>query len=511
MLDRQRVCFFVASVLLTLIVGCAPVTMQFRMAEPTVALTEDGRLDPPAIYFERFSGKTRGMKKNYSSVLGNKPAAYKRNKGVGSGRIGVPPFHNLTIRPMPFSHCDKAYFVWDNPQSAYRNRVDLKRNAIYRIALTLPEAYELRRLQMLQSKSETLYESIDMADTRLRENTRNASQTLSDGARAVLIKDCAQLQAQIDVEKLALVQASDDAAKKVHRAKIDGYVDQIARREEALRDDDLTRDKMLSPALVDSLANQIQDWRGQLGTVKGRIVALELMVQNANEPFPRVINGWLETMDQTPFTRVGAVPFVVEDEYLDWIREDKTVTVVFYDPNQSPTDPAAADARSSLPEYWPSHNLMVVERSQQSGPHRLATGGTAAGTSVEAQDYANVSAQTLRDGSGYTRTYLRTADKARMWVFGPDLTPPQNIEVWLQDDRGLPVRKVYPHSPANPAGEVFVSQLAGVEGGSFDPIAEAEKRGQILAIAMFGNWRGEKDQKKITAIYAREMKKHRQK
>lgn len=92
-----------------------------------------------------------------------------------------------------------------------------------------------------------------------------------------------------------------------------------------------------------------------------------------------------------------------------------------------------------------------------------------------------------------------------MWVFGPDVTPPANVEVWLQDNNGLPVKKIYPPDARPATDKAFVSQIAGVEGGAFDPIREAEKRGQIVAIARLGNKLETGDGETVHKIYSREI------
>ncbi len=97
-----------------------------------------------------------------------------------------------------------------------------------------------------------------------------------------------------------------------------------------------------------------------------------------------------------------------------------------------------------------------------------------------------------------------------MWVFGPDVDPPANVEVWLQDERGLPVRQLYPAPTGDYLSqETFVGHIAGVEGGGIDPIAEAKRRGEIIAIARLGNKRHPEDAATVHQIYRQELQRAR--
>lgn len=440
--------------------GCVA-TIQFRMAEPMVAANREGKMDPPVVTFSRQGG----------------------------------------------SHQDSAVVAWENPGETVKNRVNLQVPATYEVAVRLPENFEYRRMQMLQAKSETLYAAIEAAEEQLSENTLGAARLLSAEARSAVLEDAAAAQRRIDALKVDLVRAENEAERGRVSLAIDGHVAEIRSREAILREDDRARDALLSPTMVESLVNDVQSWRSQLEQIKGRIVALRMMVENTNDPYPRVIRGLLRTYERTPFTEVGAIPFIIEDEYLDWIRQDKVVTIVSYDPNEKPQDAFAREYRAALPHYWPQHDLYVVELSADGRyPARQPQGGLGASTLVR-HGHFNVSAKTIRGANGYTRTYLNTADGERMWVFGPDIEPPRDIEVWLQDSHGLPVQKVYPPAGRTELDEVNIRQIAGVEGGAFDPVREARQRGKVIAITRLGSIRGTDDPAVIRNVHRREMER----
>ncbi|MCC6145757.1 MAG: hypothetical protein IT368_18270 [Candidatus Hydrogenedentes bacterium] len=404
-------------------------------------------------------------------------------------------------------HHDAAYVAWENPDVAIDNRVDLHSDSTYDITICLPENFEYRRMQLLQAKSETLYNAIEAAEAQLGENIASSARLLSDEARLVLINDLATVQGQIDALKVDLVKASGEASRQQVQAQIDGLIAGIEDKQEVLQQDDAARDGLLPPAMVESLVNEIEDWRAQLNDIKASIVALRLMAENTNLPYPRLIRGQIETFDVTPFTEVGAIPFSIEDEYLEWIRQDKVVTIVAYDPNEKPELKAYADYRAAMPSYWPKDNLYVVEfQSASPGNARAVHGGLSPSTTVR-QSYFNVSASTFQGPAGYERTYLKTPDEEKMWVFGPDLTPPQNVEVWLQDKQGLPVQKIYPPDARTDIGDAFVRQIAGVEGGAFDPVVEAKKRGQVVSITRIGSVRDAGDHEHIYEVHKREIER----
>lgn len=496
--------------LLLLSAGCAAHPygrIQFRMTDPMVAVTppasekggDDRRvasLDPPTILFKKFRTRTGVDEKKYISVIAQKPWPKYKDE--------VPQKEKLFLQPLAFGDSERAFFVWDNPNVNLQNWVDLEHNAIYRMAIVLPEQYELRRLQLLQAKAETLYKAIDIADQRLHRSSLESTLLLSEEVRAQVIKDILTLRGGISDFQLALYGAESDEDRTETISRMQSLTDRILKNEDFLRRDDVERDKALTPTLTDSLSNKIEEYRSELEKIKSRIVALELMVQNPNEPYPRVIHGWLETLDESPFTRIGSIPFAIEDEYLDWIRQGKNVTMVFYDPNVRPDDPRAAAYRRELPEFWPSDNLAVFEFKQvPAASYRAASGGTGSGTSISRDVYFDVTATTFRDRTGYTRTYLQTKDERKMWVFGPDLRPPGNVEVWTLDKvGGAPQTKLYPIDPVGEQpGDVFVRQIAGVEGGAYDPIDEAMKRGQIVAIGFLGNWRTQHDARLTHTVY----------
>jgi hypothetical protein len=439
--------------------GCLN-SIQYRMAEPMVAGNETG-MDPPIVRFT----KQRG------------------------------------------GHHDAAFVAWENPDIAIDNRVDLHSGSVYDVTVCLPENFEYRRLQLLQAKSETLYQAIEAAEAQLGENASESARLLSDEARMVLIEDLNEVQTHIDAMKVNLVRASGEAGRQGVQAQIDGHIASMQEKQWLLQQDDAARDALLPPSMVESLVNEVEDWRAQLNGIKASIVSLRMMAENTTMPYPRLIRGQIETFDVTSFTEVGAIPFSIEDEYLEWIRQDKVVTIVAYDPNEKPELQAYADYRNSMPSYWPKDNLYVVEfHSASPGNVRAAHGGLSPSTTVR-QSYFNVSAASFQGPAGYERTYLKTPDEERMWVFGPDLTPPQNVEVWLQDRQGLPVQKIYPPDARTDIGDVFVRQIAGVEGGAFDPVVEARKRGQIISITRLGSVRNDTDHEHIYEVHRREIER----
>ncbi len=447
-------CLVVMSLFLS---GCY--TMQFRMAEPVIGKNLSGDSDPPSIQFSK---------------------------------RGSP-------------HAEKAHFVWENPDIAWSNRVNLRPNSEYDVEMWLPENFEFRRMQVLQGKAETLYTAIENAEDELGKYSKDASLLLPDEARDALLKEIARIQSDIDQKQVIKVSKDSPADRAQVDREIEVLLSRRTEKETLLREDDAARDKNIGPTMTESLSNQIADWRVDLSAIKARTVALRLMVENVNEPYPRVIRGVTETFDITRTTEVGAVPFVVEDEYLDWLREDKVVTIVAFDAQEKPEDQDARRYRDALPVYWPQKNLCVIEFLEDTtGAARAAHGGTSASTSVERENYFNVSATTFQGDGGYLRTYLKSADGRQLWVFGPDLTAPSNLEVWTQDEQGLPVAKLYPPDGRIDPEQVFVRQIAGVEGGAFDPVAEAKKRGKLLAITRLGNVRASRDFAVINNIQRRE-------
>ncbi len=471
-----------------LLAGCvSPGTpIQLRMAEPTVLPSEEGSLNPPVIHFQEHR------------VFSHRRAA--------DGTTLASDLASST----PTGPVQSAAFAWDNPAKALNNRVDLKEEAVYSVTMVLPENYEYRRLALLRTKSEGLYRSIEEAEQRLQENAQRASTLLSPDARQTLTTQSAQALAQIDAANAHHVAASTGNTA-TGGADVSKQVALVSENERRLRADDAQRDRLMPPAVVESLSNRIAQWRRELNRIKARVVALELMVSNPNQPFPRVVNGWVETMASTPYTSSGALPFIVEDEYLEWIRGDKVVTIVMFDPNQTPEDPQAVEARGQAPRYWPAAGLTVIEKGAQDvAVPRSALGGTAVSTRVDRREYFNVISRTYASDNGYMRTYLRSANGERMWVFGPDVAPPSNIEVWLQDERGMPVRQLYP-APTDTVGldETYIGHIAGVEGGGIDPIMEARKRGTIIAVARLGNRRDSADTVKTHRIYEREVERAR--
>ncbi len=485
---RRNWSVLVLLLLPAVVLGCASAPtkyIQLRMAEPTVLPDETGMLNPPLVTIQE-----------YEPLCGR-----KRDAAL---EAGMPPF-DFTDRCGPVM---PAAIVWNNPAEAYRTRVSLEENKAYHMRLVLPENFEYRRLALLRTKAEGLYQSLEEADQKLRANTASEAALLSPQARAQLIEKCATMKAQIDQAQVDRIQTSGYDPQL--DASIQELAGEIARIEGQLRADDLARDRLLTPELVESLANQMEEWRAELTRVKSRIVALELMVSNANRPYPRVINGWIETGDCTTFAASGALPVVVEDEYLDWIREDKVVTIVLYDPNVLPANADQAAIRSALPEYWPSQQLAVVTFETESPTvPRAAIAGTAANTRIVQRVHKNVKSSTYQNDKGYTRTYLEARNGEQMWVFGPDLTPENNVEVWLMDASGNLETKLYPPDSRRNAGHTLMSQIAGVEGGTFDPIAEAEKRGQVVAVLRLGSRMDDGDERQAHRIYSQEIERAR--
>src|SRR5690606_19067482 len=244
--------------------------------------------------------------------------------------------------------CEEAFVVWDRPDHAWDTRANLKRNSIYRLSLQLPADYEARRIHVLNQKADRVYAAMEEGEAKLREMNSRSLSLLSATARGKVIADAQSYYDLIDALKVDLV-SSDDAGQRARiQANIDDLARKIADKEALLQRDDADRDRYESLNLEETLIGQLADWRGELANVKQQIVALELTVQNQSHPGARVVTGGLETMDVTTSTKVGAVPFSVEDQYLDWIRQDKVVTIVFYDPNESPEDADAARYRNML-------------------------------------------------------------------------------------------------------------------------------------------------------------------
>lgn len=446
-------CWGLAAIAAMAAAGCAR-PIQMRMAEPLVTSGQDA----PVIYFDK----------------------------------------QLGVKEM------QAKFVDAPPSDPMANRVNLRANAAYDVTLVLPADYEQRRMEMLQSKEQQLTSAISMAEGKLRENSDREAQLLSHAARAQLIDDVSDLRMQIDQAKVLAVSAPASMQQRDAQRKSDELMAVIRSKEALLRQDDEARDSLLPQSVVDSLTNQITDLRSDLNETKGRLLALQLMTANTTQPYPRVISGIVETHERTRFTEAGSIPFSVSDEYLDWIREGKVVTIVSYDPNESPADPASREYRETLPEEWPERDLLVIERSALvSGVPRLASGGTGPNSQVIENRYPNVTARTYRDPGGGMRTYLSTRDGTRVWVFGPDVTPPNNVEVWLGGSGRVAI-KLYPPNERTHPDQAFVRQIAGVEGGAFDPIREAEKRGQIVAVTRLGNVQRASDHAKVRdTVYVR--------
>lgn len=397
-------------------------------------------------------------------------------------------------------------FGWENPSYPINNRVNLANNSTYWMSLTLPANYEFRRMQILQGKSETLYKAIRNAEAQLSENLELTAKLLSADARQTLISEGAGISAQISGLQVQKVSTQSDVERRQIDAEIDALIHKLKANEAWLKQDDEARDKLLAPPLVESLTNQIEDWRTELNRIKARIVNLRLMVENANEPYPRVINGIIQTYLPTEYTSVSAIPFRIEDEYLDWLREDKVVTIVSYDPYSAPENPHYAAYRGSLPQFWKDHDLMVLEYADDSvGVARASRGGLAGSTQISYKEYPNVAVREYAGPAGQSRVYLHSADGTRMWVFGSDVTSPDNLEVWTQDAYGKPQHKLYPGGGRTEPDMSPVHQIVGVEGGGVDPVAQAQTLGTVLAVTRLGNIRTGLDQMNIHGIYNQEV------
>jgi hypothetical protein len=390
-----------------------------------------------------------------------------------------------------------ARFIEASPTDPMANRVNLRPNAAYDVTMVLPPDYEQRRMQTLQTREQQLLSAIQMAESRLRENVDKEAQLLSHAARAQLIEDTSDLRMQIDQAKVLVVSAPAAIQRSDAQRKVDELTRQASASEALLRQDDEARDTLLPQPVVESLVNQLQDLRTDLNETRSRLLSLQLLMANTSEPYPRVINGIVETRDRTRFTEAGSIPLSVTDEYLDWIREGKVVTIVSFDPNEPPADERWREYRETLPEQWPERDLMIIERSSLvAGAPRLASGGTGPNAQILENRYPNVVARTYRDPAGGMRTYLSTTDGTRVWVFGPDVTPPANVEVWA-GGMGRTAVRLYPPNERDHPEEAFVRQIAGVEGGAFDPVREAEKRGQVVAITRLGNVQRGSDDAKV--------------
>jgi hypothetical protein len=339
---------------------------------------------------------------------------------------------------------------------------------------------------MLRQREQQLAQAISAAETRLRENTSREARLLSHAARAKLIQDAADLRVQMDQTKVTTVGTSPNYMRISADQQSDTLAAQLESREALLRQDDEVRDSLLPQPVVEQLLDQIQGLRAELGDVKADIVGMEIMTVNAADAMPRIISGVVETEEPTTFTRAGTIPLEIDDQYIDWIRQGKVVTIVSFDPNEIPADDESAARRALLPEEWPEFDLLVVERAAVvSGVPRLAAGGTATNAQILEMRYPGSAARTYYDPANGYRTYVSSADGTRVWVFGPDVTPPANVEVWAGS--GSTAIKLYPPDERTVPTHAYVRQIAGVEGGVFDPIREAEKRGRVLAITRLGN------------------------
>lgn len=464
---RSYLIHVTSAALLTLVAlvfsGCAT-QVQFRLADPMVSATDAGEIEPPQVVFSKHNG----------------------------------------------THQAKALIAYENPNKSVNNRVNLNCRSVYDVVVRLPENYEYRRLQVLQGKLETVVTAIESGERELQENTRNAARLMNEEARQKVITDCEAIKERIGQHNLQKASTIDATRLAEEDKAIEALVNEISTREQKLRQDDELRDSLPTPTVMDSIVNQIEQWRTELNLLKSRIVALNMMVQNGNEPYPRIIRGTMEVFDATSSTEVNAVPIVFEDQYLEWIRMNNPVTVVACDTYEKPQDAKTAQYRAGLPEYWPRNKVMVVEftdssAATQRSAHSGLTISTRVQDSVERQNFFNCKASSLKGDNGYERTYIRSSDGKRMWVFGPDLAPPANLEVWLQDEAGLPVQKLFPATGRTSVEEVFVRQIAGFEGGVFDPVQEAKKSGKIIAVLRLGNIREGSDQRSIHRVYRNEM------
>lgn len=460
--------------------------IQLRMADPVLMKAGNGKLNPPIIMLQKYDHKTEERTTDYGGVV--EEFVVERDKPQGKPRF--------------------AAFVMDS-ERGYKNRVDLVADSIYKVAVYLPNDFEQRRHELLTLKTETLYKAIEEADKKLRANTEAELRLLDEETRSSLIAAAERLRDAIARKqeegiRQGLSQGAIDSATQ-------GMVEQLVANERRLRDDDILRDRILPPMLVESLVDQIENWRTELNVLKGRIVSLELLMQNTNTPYPRQIHGWLQTKGQTAFTMSGAVPFVIEDEYLEWICQDRVVTIVAYDPNEEPEDPDAALRRAGLTEYWPQDRLMIIEfDDKQSAVARSAYAGTRPNTTIGENRYTDVTASRYKLESGVTRTYLSSRQGGKQWVFGPDVDPPRNIEVWTVDNAGQVKMKLYPPADRSSTDEVYIRQIAGVEGGAFSPIDEARRLGKIVAVARLGNKRETSDLWDIEKDYSDTLKKAEQ-
>lgn len=453
MLNKGVACGCVAALAVAALAGCVR-PIQMRMAEPLVG--PDNGQSAPVIYLE----KRRGM------------------------------------------HKEMARFAQASPGDPMANRVNLRPNSEYDVTLLLPPDYEQRRLSTLESREQQLTAAIRTAEARLRENTELEARLLSHAARAQLIEDSADLRVQIDQAKVLAVSAPTDSERRAADLKVEQLTELVKAKEDLLRQDDQVRDTLLPQPVVESLIDRIRDLRTDLNETKAGIVSLQLTTANTTSPYTRIINGVIETFEATPFNDAGTIPLRVTDEHLGWIREGKVVTIVSYDPNELPANEQEAAYRAMLPEEWPERNLMVIEGSSLvAGVPRLASGGTAPNAQIIENRYPNVVGRTYRDPAGGMRTYLSTMDGARVWVFGPDVTPPPNVEVWGMGLDTTPV-KLYPPNERHHPNTALVRQIAGVEGGAFDPVVEAEKRGQVVAITRLGNLHEASDDVLIRKAYA---------
>lgn len=492
--------------------------IQLRMADPLVLPDDSGSLNPPVVVLQQYAIKKPKKEKRPESKNAKAKESYPSGQRRGATthededcaewKPEAPAEVTVVERTRPLGKPRAAAFVLDS--EPFKNRVDLVADAVYKVTIVLPSDFEKRRLALLQLKTETLYAAIEEADAKLGENTEGQAQLLDEETRASLIRAGAHLGEEI-AQRQQNMTIEGESANAIASETCEG-VAYLAANDERLREDDVARDKLLSPALTTSLVDQIEEWRAELNRLKARIVALEMMTKNTNEPYPRIINGWLQTKDQTSFTMAGAIPFVVEDEYLDWIRRDRVVTIVSYDPNEPPENEDAAGDRAALARYWPEDKLMVIEFSDKpTGLPRDEYAGTRSSTRITEKVYPNVKAATYAGDDGSERTYLSTEDGKKVWVFGPDLNSPPNLEVWAVGETGDLVQKLYPPNARESADEVFIRQIAGVDGGAFDPIEEARRRGKVVAITRLGNKRETSDTYDIQEVYPRELEHARSK
>lgn len=103
---------------------------------------------------------------------------------------------------------------------------------------------------------------VNLALARREEELPYGREVLCTGVtRDLLIQECATLKTEIDQLKTKQVDATSSDSREGIEKDIDEKIALLKEKEQLLRTDDTTRDSLVPPSMVESLANQIEDWR----------------------------------------------------------------------------------------------------------------------------------------------------------------------------------------------------------------------------------------------------------